>query len=185
MEELLAECAAHGYSVAVAEEEKTESPFVAQLRRLMELSRQVEAATLRLTTLQTQANFEDLVNPMALERKAAMLKEVEGRAAAVLAGKDKILAFVQRNHTRQSALAIESSKQAAVAELFESMSREVDAAEAIVGSVEWGVSIDAAKELERIQTTLTSLTQYQARYQRAMEANESLSAAIDKTAARK
>ncbi len=140
MDALWSECVAHGYAAPAAATDAAESPFVQQLRQLMELSRLVEAATLRLTTLQTQASFEDLVNPMALERKAALLREIESRATAVVAGKDRILAFVQGQHARHGALAIEASRQAVVVELFERMQRDTENAEALLEALEWGGS---------------------------------------------
>ncbi len=178
MELLAEELVSHGYVLPVVEE----SAFTVQLRRLIELSKQVEAATLKLTSLQAQANFEDLVNPMALERKQTMLKDLEGRIASVLAGKDKILAFVQRNHTLQGqVLAIEASKQLTVVQLFDSMAMHLRNADSLLASVEWGTSKQALIDLdEGVQATLNILTQYQARFQRAFEANESLTAALEK-----
>ncbi len=177
MDLLAAECEAHGYKLPPS----AESSFVLQLRRLIELSKLVETATLRLTVLQAQANFEDLVNPVALERKQTLLREIEGRVSNVLAGKEKILAFVQRNHShRGQVLAIEASKQVAVVELFESVAKQLKNADSIIASAEWASSKEALVDLdEGIQSTLTILTQYQARYQRAFEANESLTAAIE------
>jgi hypothetical protein len=180
MDALWSECIAHGYAAPpVSASDATESPFVQQLRQLMELSRLVEAATLRLTSLQAQASFEDLVNPMALERKAALLRDVEARTSAVVAGKDKILAFVQGQHARHGSLAIEASRQAVVVELFDRMQREAENAETLLAGVEWGASDAAVRELERIESTLTALTQYQARHQRALEASENLTNAIE------
>ncbi len=182
MDALWSECIAHGYAAPPATSDAADSPFVQQLRQLMELSRLVEAATLRLTTLQTQASFEDLVNPMALERKAEMLRDLESRTSAVVAGKDKILAFVQGQHARHGALAIEPARQAVVVELFDRMQRDADNAEALLAGLEWGASETAVRDLERVEGTLAALTQFQARYQRALEASENVTAAIERAA---
>lgn len=178
MELLAQELVAHGYELPPAEE----SAFVVQLRRLIELSKLVESATLRLTTLQSQANFEDLVNPIAIERKQVLLAELDARIASVLAGKDKILAFVQRNHSLKGhVLAIDASKQLAMVSLFESMSSQLRNESSLLASVEWAASEKALVDLDQgVQATLGLLTQYQARYQRAFEANESLTSAIER-----
>jgi hypothetical protein len=50
-----------------------------------------------------------------------------------------------------------------------------------LAGLEWGASEAAVRDLERLESTLSALTQYQARYQRTLDASENLTAAIEKT----
>jgi hypothetical protein len=98
--------------------------------------------------------------------------------------KDKVLAFIMRNQAagegEGKVLAIEASKQVAMTKLFDTMAKQLAESEAILESVSWSASADSTSDLQKIENVLSSLTTYQARYLRTLEASESLTAALEK-----
>lgn len=166
----------------------TVSPLPLKLGALIDLSKQVEHATLRLNSLQNLANFEDLVDPVALQGKVSRLLQIEDRIRDMTStkGKEQLLAFLMRNEASDGqggcAIAIEASKQDSVAELFETMALHLANEDALLESVSWGSSNTVAGDLKaKMDTLFSALTAHQARYMRVIEASESFTAALEKT----
>lgn len=117
------------------------------------------------------------------ERKVEVIRGIERRIKEIVADKDKVLAFIMRNQAGEGegkVLAIEASKQAAVTELFDTMAKQLAESEVIMESVSWSASTDSTTDLQKIETVLSSLTTYQARYLRTLEASETLTTALEK-----
>jgi len=178
MQDLLSEFETAGYSNDDLHVEK-ESRFVNQMEALMDLSKQVEQATLRLSSLQNTANFEDLMDPDAVERKLQMLKTIEARIDSIVLEKDSILAFIMRNEAGAGrGLAIEASKHQAVVELFNTISSHLEQEGAFEKMLSW-VSDSAPQEYEQVDDVLQLLASFQAKYQRAFEASDSFTQALE------
>ena len=181
MDELVQDLSNHGYNSF--DVESFEVPLIVkQLERLTNLSKQVEDSTMVLNTLQTTASMEDLVNPGPIRRKLELLKDIEKRIEEILSSKEKILAFIQRNHAagESQVLCVESSKQVAFKELFDGMREQLNDYEGVLARLEWGSKSELhASNVQKIQSILTLLNQFQARFQRSFEASEALTALVE------
>ncbi len=189
MDALADALSAHGYAIVAAPHEVDSTPALCrQLEALSALSRDVETATLELHRLSSSASFDDLVLPDAVQRKLQLLASIQGRVAAILAGKEQVLSFIQRHHARPagSALPVHAQQQGDVTELFAGLYRHLGSVERAISSMQWSQEAlasrgggDGAAERRQFEAVAASLSHWLARYQRALEISERLTKAIE------
>jgi hypothetical protein len=157
------------------------TPVREELLRLSSLSRDVEAASTELHRLSSSAEFDDLVSNGALEKKMRMLEAIQGRVAAILQGKDRMLAFLQKQHARGGqVLPVHAAHQESAQDLFRVMFEHMESMDKCLAAMAWGNSKGATESRLQFEAALSSMTNWQAQYSRALEVSETFTSLLDK-----
>lgn len=185
MDELVGILTEKGYDLdrgADSKRTKRISPVSAEIEGLCALSKDLASAKLELHQLGSDAEFDDLVSASALEGKIKMLQGVQRRVADILAGKEKMLSFIQKQHSRGgqgNGLPVHASHQESMQDLFRSLFEHLEIMDKCVSSVMWGASPSAAEARLQFDAVLASMTNWQAKYSRALEVSESFTKLLE------
>lgn len=180
MQDLADSLEAHGYRLPATGSGR-DDPLACQVMRLSSLSKEVEEAALALEELTSSAAFADLVNADALRAKTALLEGIQTRIAAVLAGTEQVLSFVQSQHARGggTSLPVHAAHQENVQDLFHSVLEQLEHMQSLAEARQWSATPKAADARAAFDLNVAEVAAWQARYRRALEASERLTALLE------
>jgi hypothetical protein len=132
-----------GYDVSSKDEEPL-CDISRQIAQLSALSKDVEEATLALHQLSSSAAFDDLVNTQPVLQKIKLLGAIQGRISSILAAKEQVLSFVQKQHARGgSSMPVHAAHQESMQQLFLSVFEHLLAVEACLQAMDWSKTSEA------------------------------------------